>query len=202
MRYYLSTFVAKKDRDYIRDRFRELSSYKRNLHLINFEQLHFNYKYIGKDISAEQIAQLKEGIEHFIHSNSLRAFSHPVNKLSVGKRFEYMPSLIKLSLKSTSEFNKFLKIVNDLAVRLSIGEVIKRKDHNLLLGVVKIGSIKRNTNVAARKEIVKKVKEFVLPEDFVVDNISLVSSQFNKGQHTYTEIFRLNFAGTEDEDQS
>lgn len=181
MRYYLVSFVDDNFKTLWRDGRRSLAKHQRQLNLRDLDELYFVYKYLGEDIPVDEINYLASGLESFVEGAAIRKFSHPLTTLKVGRKHgELSATEIAVTLKQTPELKQFFRIINDRVVGLS-NEVVRRKDHNRLLGKIKLAVVRPNTSVREQAEINSKIKDLVFPVEILIDNISIVGLEvFNR----------------------
>lgn len=192
MRYYLSTLLDKQTRDYVRDVYRKLNKFKSSLDMAELDTLHFNYKYLGKDISTEVIQEIEMNLSDLVKSAPMHAFQHPLQKIKWGGKLEYMPSTFRIELKRTPELNELFRLLHITSAGTDSEEVIRKKDPNTLLGVIKIAEIRTNLKMRERKTIEGIIAEIPAPPAITVDNFSIIGTDYIRNKFKQRLVSKIN----------
>jgi hypothetical protein len=189
MKYFLSTLIDQNLKDYFRDFKRDLSKFKRNLRFVPLDQMHFDYKYLGQDLSPSVIEYIYKSLEDFQSSRQFKSFSHPLTPLQFGKKSELSPNRIHTSLEASNELNQIMRIIHDVVKE--IPEVKRSKDDNRQLGAIPVAKVTTNMNTDLRSKLAEAVAEAPPPPDILVNNLSVVSLRSVKGKPTFAPVIKV-----------
>lgn len=193
MRYFISVLADQNFKDYTRDLARFLSSYKRNLVFVPLDELHFNLKFLGSDLSKEEIENLAFLFKEKILSRRLVPFSHPVGKIDVHMAGLKKPESLRVKLKQTPDLNEFARLINDWTGESGVNNLVLRKDYNRLIGAIKLANFKGNISSHEFEILEQKLKEFVGPTTITITGLTIFSTETYRNKFYRKIHSRLNF---------
>jgi hypothetical protein len=177
MRFFLSSFLDQTTQQYLRDCLRRLNKHQRNLELVDLVELHCNWKFLGEDLHPELVRELTTELREWVSTSGLSAFAHAAERVDVGKRGELVPEKIKLELVHDKDLKQFHRLLHLQVLKVAGDEVVRRKDNEWLLGIFKVGAIRRNTSPQQRRQIIDEIRQFPAPPAVSIDNLEIISTQ-------------------------
>jgi len=191
MRFFLATIVDLNTKAYVRDLVQKLTKYKRNFEFTANDLLHFNYKYLGKDLNDLTASQLGSSIADTIRKLHLVSFTYPLLKPSFGANSELNTDTLTMRLDPTKELNELYRLVQAITVEVQDDKLVRRKDHNRLLGVIKIGQITTNISSGDRDKVESIINQIVSIPTLTVDNLSIIGSELVRNKVKLKLIRRI-----------
>ncbi len=176
MRYFLCTITTKEFQDYVRDLKQDLAKYKRQVNFAALEYLHFNYKFLGLNLSPDLLRDLHIGLEQLIKSKQIMEFTHSLRKVRVGEKSANDPLVLKMDINKDDSMLEWFRFLNLHIVNLSDDIIARRQDHQQILGITRLGIIRKNASVADKEAIVSRIKLFAQPTTMLIDNISIIGT--------------------------
>lgn len=191
MRYYLVSFVDNNFRQQWRDARQRLAGFQRNLQFRELDNLYFTYKYLGEDLGADELHGIQAGLSKYIESANIRKFVYPLQALRVGRKAgELSVNEVAIALKPSAELQQFFRLINNKVVALS-PDVVRRKDHNRLLGKIKLAQIRPNTAVRDQQQIAEILKTVELPKELEVGSLGIIGLEIYNNKPKLRQVAEL-----------
>jgi 2'-5' RNA ligase len=191
VRLFVAIFPPKEYQDYFRDVLREFPKVKRNLKLMNIEQIHLTLKFIGPFVEERSKNLIIEGLKSL--EGDLKNPEISLEKIRFGFPKESYPTILMAKVKASDSLKELTNDVHNCIKDLRLIDTLRWKNKHDDDFHFTLARLKKN----ATKSDGKKVEEIVSrikiepPESFFPSEMFVVESIITPKGPNYRKLERI-----------